>query len=212
MPIKTYRNSSTGGLIVEPTYDNITRDTAEPLPQSYANLTVVADATITVTGSGTTTVTMTKTSGTSAWNAQAYVSTGFNAPCTIEFTKLAGVSDNGASYAMICWNEDPTTDSNYTSLDHASYPFRTSGYQVYNNGSLVLDTGTWSTASTFYIVYGLDGLIKHYNGSTLLYTSASYGTGKTVYLDTSFYSVNSTFSKFSDVKVSNKAWNGTSYT
>jgi hypothetical protein len=56
-----------------------------------------------------------------------------------------------------------------------------------------------------------DGFIRHYNGSTLLY-SVNYGTGNTVYVDSSFYSPNGTYGGFSNIKVATKAWNGTSYT
>jgi hypothetical protein len=151
-----------------------------------------------------------KTSGSSSWDNQAYSLTQFSAPCTIEFNKQAASGDNGVSYAMIGWNEDPTTNASYTSLDYASYPYRTDTYAVYHNGSLVHFSGTWSTTNKFYIVYDTDGFIRHYNGSTLLY-SVNYGTGKTVYVDSSFYSVNSTFGGFSNIKVSRRSWNGTSY-
>jgi hypothetical protein len=95
-------------------------------------------------------------------------------------------------------------------LDYAAYPHRTDTYRVYHNGSLVQNGGTWSTANKFYIVYGTDGFIRHYNGSTLLY-SVNYGSGKTVYVDSSFYSVNSTFGGFSNIRVSRFTWNGTQY-
>lgn len=152
-----------------------------------------------------------KTSGSNAWDNQAYSLTQFTAPCTIEFNKQAGSTDNGASYAMIGWNEDPTANASYTSLDYASFPYRTQAYSVYHNGTEVLSTGVWSTSSKFYVVYDTDGFIRHYNGSTLLY-SVNYGTGKTVYVDSSFYSPNATFGGFSNIKVATRSWNGTSYT
>jgi len=151
-----------------------------------------------------------KTSGGSAWDNQAYSTTPFTAPCTIEFNKQAASGDNGVSYAMIGWNADPLTNASYNSIDYASYPYSTSNYQVYHNGSLVQNGGTWSTANKFYIVYGTDGFIRHYNGSTLLY-SVNYGTGNTVYVDSSFYSPNATFGGFDNIKVIRSAWNGTNY-
>jgi len=176
----------------------------------YESLTYTASGNLTVTGNGTNNVSIFKTSGTAAWNNHAYSSTSFTAPCTIEFTKQAGTTDNGVSYAMIGWNEDPTTNASYDTLDYASYPFMTSNYQVYHNASLVQNGGTWSTSNKFYVVYGTDGFIRHYNGSTLLY-SVNYGTGRTVYVDSSFYSVNSTFGGFSDIRVTKNTWNGTEY-
>ena len=177
---------------------------------SYQNLTFIASGNLTVTGNGTNNVSIFKTSGSSSWDNHAYSNTGFTAPCTLEFNKQAGSSDNGASYAMMGWNEDPTTDASYTSLDYASYPYRTDVYSVYHNGSQAHFSGSWSTSNKFYIVYGTDGFIRHYNGSTLLF-SANYGTGKTVYVDSSFYSVNATFSGFSNIRAIRAAWNGTSY-
>jgi hypothetical protein len=176
----------------------------------YETMTYTATNTITITNNGTYSVNMFKTSGSNAWDSQCYSTTPFTAPCTIEFEKLAGSTDNGVSYAMIGWNTDPTTNDSYTSMDYASYPFATNTYYVYNNGTAVLSSGVWSTSSKFYIVYGTDGFIRHYNGSTLLY-SVNYGAGQTVYVDSSIYSVNSTFGGFFNVRVRKKSWNGSSY-
>ena len=176
----------------------------------YVTLTYTASGNLTVTGNGTNTVNIFKTSGGNGWDNQAYSLVPFTAPCTIEFNKQAVSGDNGDSYAMIGWNADPTTDASYSSIDYASYPYRTDSYVVYHNGSLVHNSGSWSTSSKFYIVYGTDGVMRHYNGSTLLY-SVNYGTGNTVYVDSSFYSPNATFGGFSNIKVIRSAWNGTNY-
>ena len=176
----------------------------------YETLTYTASGNLTVTGNGTNTVNIFKTSGGNAWDNQAYSLVSFTAPCTIEFNKQAVSGDNGASYAMIGWNADPLTNASYDTIDYASYPFRTDSYVVYHNGSLVHNSGSWSTSSKFYIVYGTDGVMRHYNGSTLLY-SVNYGTGNTVYVDSSFYSPNATFGGFSNIKVIRSAWNGTDY-
>ena len=180
------------------------------LPNFYEQLTYTASGNLTVTGNGTTSVDIFKTSGSRAWDNQAYSTTAFTAPCTIEFNKQAGSTDNTVSYAMIGWNEDPTANASYNSLDYASYPYATNSYNVHHNGTEVQNGGTWDTANKLYVVYGTDGFIRHYNGSTLLY-SANYGTGRTVYVDSSFYAVNSTFGGFSNIKVIRSAWNGSSY-
>ena len=181
--------------------------------ESIYQLNYIVDSNLTLTESDNFTVDVFKTSGGNGWNKQMYSLLEFTAPCTIEYNKQAESSDNGLSYAMIAWNEDPTTDANYTSLDHASYPYQTSAYLVYNNGSPITPSpgGSWSTSETFYLVYNTYGTIKHYNGSTLLH-SVAYGTGKTVYVDTSFYSPNSTYGGFSNLKVTRRAWNGSEYT
>lgn len=190
-------------------YDGTTWKNTTTVPD-YESLTYVVSGNLTITGNGTDSVNIFKTSGSNSWDNQAYSTTPFTAPCTIEFNKEAGATDNGASYAMIAWNTDPTTNASYASLDHASYPYQTNGYVVYNNGAGITPGTTWSTANKFYLVYGTDGTIKHYNGSTLVY-SANYGTGLTVYVDSSFYSPNATYGGFSNIKVIKAAWNGTTY-
>ena len=177
---------------------------------SYELLTYTTTANLTITGNGTNTVNIFKTSGGNAWNNQAYSLESFTAPCTIEFNKQAVSGDNGVSYAMIGWNPDPLTNASYDTINYASYPYRTDNYQVYHNGSLVKNGGTWSTANKFYIVYGTDGFIRHYNGSKLLY-AVNYGVGNTVYVDSSFYSINATFGGFSNIRVTRFAWNGENY-
>ena len=177
----------------------------------FSELNYFLDSDLTLTEIDNFTVDIFKTSGGNSWDRQAYSLIPFTAPCTIEFNKQAAVGDNTLSYAMVAWNEDPETNASFNSLDHASYPYQTNAYSVYNNGSQVLNTGSWSTSEKFHIVYNIDGTIKHYNGSTLLY-SANYGTGKTVYVDSSFYSPNSTYGGFSNLKVTRRAWDGNQYT
>ena len=155
-------------------------------------------------------VTIYKTGDNNSWSSGGYCNTPFTAPCTIEFNKNAAITDNGISYAMIGWNEDPTTNSSYTDLDHASYPYRQDNYAVYNNGSQTNYGGTWDANTRFYIVYDTDGYIRHYNGSKLLY-SANYGAGKTVYIDTAIYNTNDIYCRFFDVKARRQSWNGTQY-
>lgn len=180
-------------------------------PYTYEILSYTLSGNLTLTGGGTDSVSIFKTSGSNSWDNHAYSTSGFTAPCTIEFNKLAGAGDNGVSYAMIGWNEDPTANASYTTLDYASYPYDTNGYYIYHNGSGINPGVTWNSSLKLYVVYTTDGYIKHYNGSTLLYTSPLYGTGKTVYVDSSFYSPNATYGGFSNIRVVRKAWNGTAY-
>jgi hypothetical protein len=177
---------------------------------AYEVLNFVATGTISIIGNGTSNVSIAKTSGGSSWDSHAYVGTPFTAPITLEFNKLAGVGDNGASYAMISLNDDPLSDASYTSLDYAAYPFDQNNYYIYHNGSGSSAGVGWNSALKFYIVYRTDGQLIHYNGSNILY-NVNYGTGRTVYIDSSFYSVNETFSRFFNVRAIRKVWNGTTY-
>jgi hypothetical protein len=177
----------------------------------YENLTFILSGNLTASRNGTNSVSIFKTSGSNAWDNHAYVNTPFTAPCTLEFIKWSANNDNGRSYAMIGWNTDPTTDASYTSLDYASYPYTMSSYSVYNNGSQVHFSGAWSRLNRFRIVYGTDGFIRHYNGSTQLY-SVNWGNSTTnFYVDSSFYSPFGVFGGFSNIRVIKRAWNGTSY-
>lgn len=176
----------------------------------YQTMTYTASGNMTLTNNGTEEVTMFKTSDNNSWNGQVYSLEMFTAPCTIEFSKQAVFGDNGVSYAMIGWNTDPTSDSNYASLDYASYPYDKNFYNVYHNGSSQGVGGVWDSDKRFYVVYDTDGYIRHYNGNKLLY-SVNYGTGNKVYVDSSFYSVNATYGGFTGVKVSRRSWNGYTY-
>jgi len=177
----------------------------------YEPITFVLSGNLVAQGNGTSNVSIFKMSGGFSFDNQAYVSTPFTPPCTIEFDKWTPVQDNGYSYNMISWNTDPTTDASYTSLDHASYPFMQNRYEVYNNGTYINPSKTTSRFLKFYIVYDADGSIKHYNGSNLLY-SVSTGSTAARYVDSSFHSPGATFGGFSNLRVIKKSWNGTSYT
>jgi hypothetical protein len=148
--------------------------------------------------------------GSTGWNRQFYSTTSFTAPCTIEYRKNAAASNNGQSYAMISWNVDPTSNSSYNTLDYAAYPYQQNSFVLYNNGAGITPSKTWNANEKLYIVYNTDGTLKHYNGSSLLY-SVNYGTGKTVYVDTSLYSNNNVYGGFYSVRVRKQAWNGTAY-
>ena len=179
----------------------------------FQDLTFITTAgTITYTNNGTKSVTFYKSGGTNtSWNTGAYCGTAFTAPCTIEYTKNAASSDNSLSYAMIGWNEDPTTNSSYNTIDYAAYPYRTSTFRIYHNGSNLGDFGSgWDPNKRLYIVYDTDGYIRHYNGDILI-ASFNYGTGKTVYIDTGLYKINSTYGGFTDVRACQKSWNGYQY-
>lgn len=210
IPIVRVYNRALSASEVFANYNALKNRFAKVTETFYENLTVEFSGNLTVTGNDTSNLSIFKTSGGNSWDNQSYSRTPFTAPCTIEFNKQADTTDNSVSYAMIGWNSDPTTDASYTSLDYASYPYRTDTYSVYNNGSQVHFSGAWSTSNTFYIVYDTDGYIRHYNGSTLLY-SVNYGTGNTVYLDSSYYSANSTYGGFSNIRITKHSWNGTSY-
>jgi len=177
---------------------------------AYENITFTLSGNLIASGNGTTNVSVFKMSGSFSWDNEAYISQGFTPPVTLEFNKWSANNDNGRSYAMIGWNTDPTTSAHQNTIDYCAYPYRMDAYSVYNNGTQVLSTGVWSRLNKFYIVYGEDGFIRHYNGATQLY---SVNTGSTAqrFVDSSIYAVGATFGGFSNLRVIRRAWNGTSY-
>jgi hypothetical protein len=188
-------------------------DMGQPNPTvTYETLTFTASSKVTLVNNGTTSVSIFKNSGTPNWDSQAYTAQSYTAPLTLEFSKVVdpGGGDNGLSYAMIGFNVDPTTDASYSSLDHAAYPYKASNWARYHNGTGDEGLASWNPALRNYVVYGKDGYIRHYNGPTLLYTSALYGSN-TVYIDSSFYVAHPTFCRFDNVRLVRKEWNGYQY-
>lgn len=178
-------------------YENVTYSTSTP-------------SLVAISNNGGKSVDMYKISSNGSWNAQYYSTQGFTAPCTIECRKNSPYTYAGTSAGMIGWNVDPTANASYNTIDYAAYPHRGDLYYLYNNGAGISGGSSWDPNEKLYIVYNTDGTLKHYNGSTLKY-SVNYGTGKTVYVDTSFYHVNNIYNSFGNVRVAKKAWNGTSY-
>lgn len=165
---------------------------------------------VTVDNNGTTSATFRKTGGSQqTWDAQAYSLTPFQAPCTIEFTKNAPATWQDDSASMIGWNVDPQSNASYTSIDEAAYPQITNSFYVYRNGNGTTINQSWSSSIRLYIVYDVDGFVRYYNGSTLLFTS-NYGAGKTVYVDSSIWGTYANCFLI-NVKVSKWSWNGTEY-
>ena len=162
----------------------------------------------TITGNGTDTTSFFKTSGSASWGRTAVRdTTPYTAPVTVEFYKNA----TSTGYAMISWNTDPETNASYTDLDYAPYIYTSGSVRHYHNGANQGDTAVaHNTTKKFYLVYATDGYQYLYWGSTMV-RSFNRGTGLTVYLDTSFYSVSGTFSRFFNIRVIRKAWNGTDY-
>jgi hypothetical protein len=185
-------------------WQNINPDTIQ-----YETLNFTLSGNLSVTGNSSSLVSIFKTSGGFGWDNHAYTAQGYSAPLTLEFNKNAAYFDNGRSQAMIGFNADPTTNVSYNTLDYCSYPLRYDLYYVYHNGTAVHSTTQWDPNKKFYLVYNGTN-IKHYNGSTLLYTSPSYTVG-TVYIDSSFYAPVPNFGGFSNIRLTKNIWNGSSY-
>lgn len=163
---------------------------------------------LSVTGNNSDRVSIAKVSGANSWNNEARTDQIYFAPVTVEFDTQASVGDNGASYKMFGWNTDPTTDVSYSSIDHASFPYRQDTYVVYDN-NVAINTIPWDQSQKFYLVYTDTGLIQHWNGDVKLY-EAAYNPGL-VALDSSFYSPNSFWSAINNIRIRPAMWNGSTY-
>jgi hypothetical protein len=181
----------------------------------YETLTFTTEGTgtLSITGNGTDTVTMYKLTGGDAWNAGAIETTGFTPPVTVEFDKTAPATENINAKSALSLDADNTNQSgNWTNLDWAAYPGGTvSLWEVLHNGSFAQSSSvSWSNTDKKYLVYNTDGSIKHYSGSTLMYSNAGAGTG-TRYLRTAFRAENSGNGAFSNIRVRKQIWNGSEY-
>ena len=169
--------------------------------------------TLSITGNLTSTVTMYKLTGGNGWNAGALETTGFLAPVTVEFDKTASATDDALGRAMISLdNNNNNQGGNYTGLDWVAYPTGTTSlWEVYhNNTSVQTSSVPWTSAAKKYLVYGTDGTIKHYSGSTLMYSNVAAGSA-TRYLRTAVWSTNSGNGAYSNIRVTKLLWNGSSY-
>jgi hypothetical protein len=177
---------------------------------NYETLNFTTVGTVNITGNGTDTITSLYT-GTAGWGTGTYSSTGYTAPVTIEFDKTASANDDLNSYGIISLNDTIVTTGTYTALDWAALYYRRDGFQYYHNntGSSLIGSA-WSNTDKKYIVYTVDGYIKHYSGSTLQF-SVFKGTGQTVYPHTALYNTNSGNGAFNNIRITKQEWNGTTY-
>ncbi len=88
---------------------------------------------------------------------------------------------------MMGLNTDPSTNTNYTSIDHAWYINGTTS-QIYQNGNSIQTYDSISNGDVFKICY--DGAtIKYYHNNTLKRTESNQSATTTYYLDSSFFDV-----------------------
>jgi len=176
----------------------------------YEIVTLRTGQYMSVKNNSTSSMEITKISSNNNWNGEVVSEQNYSAPVTMEFFKRAADNggDNGNSYLVIGWNTTPYQDTGNNNIDHAAYPYRQDTYYVRDNGSQT-SYASWDQNKKFYLTYTIDGQIQHWNGDTLLY-SANYDPG-TVYIDTSFYSTDNTYSTLREFRVIRAEWNGSSY-
>jgi len=88
---------------------------------------------------------------------------------------------------MMGLNTDPSTNTSFTSIDHAWYINGTTS-QIYQNGNSIQTYESISNGDVFKICY--DGAtIKYYHNNTLKRTESNQSATTTYYLDSSFFDV-----------------------
>jgi hypothetical protein len=185
------------------------------------SITTEGTGTLSVTGSVTDTVTMYKTSTRDAWDAGALETTGFSASMTVEFDKEVYANAVDDAMAMISLDDSNNDQSGgRTELDWSAYLHDSGGKQWYvmhkSAGCCGVTasymSGLWTNADKKYIVYGTDGTIKYYSGSTFMYETAVGVAGEGLrYLRTTFWARNSGDGALSNVRVRKQLWNGLAY-
>jgi hypothetical protein len=169
--------------------------------------------TIVYENNGTTNVTNTyKSTGGNSWNGGWYMDVGYTAPVTFEYTASASAGDDGQSYKQIGINDviDQTFNSNDFDIYHYAYYQNAFNY----NGNDVTGgtSGSWNSIDTFYIVYKTNGEVEWWQADNLL-ALFSWGTGKTVYLSTTFHKQGngSDNGSFKNIRIKRRQWDGTKY-
>lgn len=172
--------------------------------------------TITYVDNGTTEVTNTyKSSGGNTWNGGWILKTGYTAPVTFEYKCSASSSDDSNSYKQIGISDsiDETYGNGDNDFDLYHYAYRRSVTEF--NGAFISgqsESYTWNSTDSFYIVYKSDGVVEWWQAGTKI-KNWSWGTGKTVYLSTTFWKQgNGTDNgSFKNIRVKRRQWDGTKY-
>ncbi len=156
----------------------------KPSDNATTDLVLVARGQCVVTGNAGS-----KTSGSNAWDSDIYSRDSYVGGA---FASAVPSSTTGNTNAMFGLNSDPTTDESYTSLDYAWYLQSDATCYIYESGTSVASLGSWSTGDVFVVLY--DGVhVSYYrNGALARVTNAA--AGLTLFLDSSFYEVNTTLS------------------
>lgn len=200
---------------------------------SGASVWIIADGNLTRAAPTFSSQTCTATGTQAWWDTAAVTNTTFSAPFTIEWQNTVAIgSDPTTNYSMIGISSVANTvnggpggfkSPNYSSLDWAFYPLQSNVSYTYTLAAQTPLGGSaaWNPALINYIVYDTNGFLSFYNGSTKIYSPSyySYQAYNPVYIKYAGYSVTPSFSlatpnvqaAITNIRVYNRAWNGTAY-
>jgi hypothetical protein len=126
-----------------------------------------------------------KTSGFWGWNADAYSVNSFTT--NVYAAARAGET---TTYMMFGLNTDPAANASYDSLDYAWYCAYGNLY-IYESGRYIGSYGAYYTTTQLLVEY--DGTSVNYYKDGTLQRSISRSIGLPLYFDSSFYSINGSF-------------------
>jgi hypothetical protein len=126
----------------------------------------------------------TKTGGVNGvWDSQVYSSEGF-----IRGAQCAAKANNTNTRTMFGLNSDPTSNSNFDTLDYAFY-FNAGTISIYESNASIGNFGTYSTNTVLQIVY--DGTNVRYFVDGAVVRTVARAIGNALYFDSSFFNTNS---------------------
>lgn len=119
-----------------------------------------------------------KVGGSAAWDSDVYSPDQYNNGCFVTFR-----ADQTDLALMVGLNSDPTTDQTYTGLDYAWYAAPDGNAYLYESGTNVFNSGSYTTSTVFEVRH--DGkLIKYFKGGALVRQVPV--TNATLFMDSSF--------------------------
>lgn len=146
-------------------------------PSDYAtsDLTLIGRGNCVVRGNS-----ITKVGGGLSWDSDAYSTQSFTGGAYCSFR----IDQNNAA-VMGGLNSDPLTDQSYASIDFAFYGQDVGTIQIFENGAIIGNFGTYNPSTVFTIIYnGVN--VRYFVDGVVVRTVAAPGNLK-LYFDSSFY-------------------------
>lgn len=120
-----------------------------------------------------------KVGGSAAYDSDVYSPDLYLNGCFVSFR----ASQTNAAM-VVGLNTDPTTDQSYSSLDYCWNPSSDGNAYIYESGTLISNTGSYTTSTVFEVRY--DGrLIKYFKGGALIRQVPVQNL--TMFMDSSFF-------------------------
>jgi hypothetical protein len=130
-----------------------------------------------------------KTTDNNSWNGEVRSTVSYTGGCYVTFSP-----NQNNKWFMMGLNTDPTTNTSYTTIDYQWYCVGDGDSRIYENGSSIGNSASYSAGDVFTITYDNDKIRYYRNGS--LVRTVDVAAGLTLFLDSSFYSQANDMTKF----------------